>query len=72
MKNCPLLFLTIFTSLYLPAQNSVLWTDSMVVASTPLPVTSPRISLLKDGTPLVTWGTSGNPMQIWCARFENG
>jgi len=56
----------------LPAQNTVLWGDSMVVASTPQPITAPRVVLLNDGTPLVTWGTSGNSSQIWCSRFENG
>lgn len=67
------LLLPIFAclSLYLPAQTFVQWSDSIVVATTALPITSPRISLLKDGTPLVTWGTSGNPSQIWCTRFEN-
>jgi hypothetical protein len=58
----------------LSAQNAVLWSDSIVVASTPLPITAPRIALLPDGTPLVFWG-AGNasiPNQIWCSRYENG
>ncbi len=72
MKNC--LFQLAFALLCctLNAQNSVQWSDSIVVTSTPKPITSPHIVLLKDGTPLVTWGTSGAPSQIWCARFENG
>ncbi|MFN0035589.1 MAG: T9SS type A sorting domain-containing protein [Saprospiraceae bacterium] len=58
----------------LPAQTTVQWSDSTVVTSTPNPITAPRVALLPDGTPLVTWGVSGNniPSQIWCSRFENG
>ncbi|MFN0175448.1 MAG: T9SS type A sorting domain-containing protein [Saprospiraceae bacterium] len=69
-KLFPLLFALLYSSL--PAQNTVLWGDSVVVASTPQPITAPRITLLKDGTPLLTWGTSGSPSQVWCTRFENG
>jgi hypothetical protein len=72
MKLILLCCFLVFSDLLLPAQNIVQWSDSMVVTSTPLPITAPRIALLKDGTPLVTWGTSGNPAQIWCSRFENG
>jgi len=70
-KNLVLLTLS-FYCFSLAAQNTVIWSDSIVVTSTPKPITAPRISLLKDGTPLVTWGTSGTPSQIWCARLENG
>lgn len=78
MKSCAILpdilLCLVFTLLYLslPAQTTVQWTDSIVVVSTSLPVTAPRVVLLPDGTPLVTWGTSGNPSQIWCSRFEGG
>jgi hypothetical protein len=54
------------------AQSTVVWSDSVVITSTSLPVTAPRISFLADGTPVVTWGTSSNSSQIWCSRFENG
>ncbi|MBK8923466.1 MAG: T9SS type A sorting domain-containing protein [Saprospirales bacterium] len=78
MKSCAtlpniLLYLVFALSyLSLPAQTTVQWADSIVVVSSSLPVTAPRIALLPDGTPLVTWGTSGNPSQIWCSRFEGG
>ncbi len=55
----------------LSAQTLVQWSDSIVISSTTLPITAPRIVFLGDGTPLVTWGTSGNPARIWCARYEN-
>jgi len=72
MKIKLLLLLFNLSGLYLPAQTFVQWSDSLVIATTPQPITAPRIALLKDGTPLVTWGTSGSPSRIWCARFENG
>lgn len=59
--------------LALPAQTTaVQWSDSIPVATTPDAITAPRVALLPDGTPLVTWGRSGSPSQIWCSRFENG
>ena len=75
--KCNLLFLTLaLWGSTLNAQNTVIWSDSIVVASTPQPITAPRIALLKDGTPLITWGVSGNfvttTSQIWCSRFEGG
>jgi len=74
MKVNLLLLALIFTGFSVQAQTTVLWSDSTVVTSTPNPITSPRVVLLPDGTPLVTWGVSGNsiPSQIWCSRFENG
>jgi len=66
--------ITVFTFISiisLSAQTVVQWTDSTVIASTTLPITAPRIAFLGDGTPLVTWGTSGNPARIWCSRYEN-
>ncbi|MCC7467512.1 MAG: T9SS type A sorting domain-containing protein [Saprospiraceae bacterium] len=57
----------------LQAQSTVIWSDSIVVVPTSLPVTAPRISFLQNGTPVVTWGTSASSTsQIWCSRFENG
>lgn len=45
----------------------------MVVASTNLPVTAPRIAFLPGGTPVVSWGTSSNSSsQVWCTSMENG
>lgn len=65
--------LLLFFPILLSAQTTVLWGDSIQVSSTPLPVTAPRVALLADGTPMVTWGTSSSSVsQIWCARFENG
>lgn len=72
----PLLHLLVLLLLLQPneqkAQSSVVWSDSIVIASTSLPVTAPRIAFLNDGTPVVAWGTSSNASQIWCSRFENG
>ena len=74
MKVNLLLLALIFTGFSVQAQTTVLWSDSSVVTSTTNPITAPRIVLLPDGTPLVTWGVSGNTIlsQIWCSRFENG
>ncbi|MDO8368683.1 MAG: hypothetical protein Q7T20_17930 [Saprospiraceae bacterium] len=72
MKINLLLLVFTLSGFYLPAQTIVQWSDSVVITTTPQPITAPRIALLKDGTPFVTWGTSGSPSQIWCARFENG
>lgn len=54
------------------AQSSVVWSDSIVISATSLPVTAPRMAFLSDGTPVVAWGTSSSASQIWCSRFENG
>ncbi|HLP94476.1 MAG TPA: T9SS type A sorting domain-containing protein [Saprospiraceae bacterium] len=55
------------------AQTQVIWSDSLVVASTNLPVTAPRIAFLPNGAPIVSWGTSSNNgSQVWCASMENG
>ena len=54
------------------AQSTVVWSDSVVITSTNLAVTAPRIAFLSDGTPVVAWGTSSNTSQIWFSRFENG
>lgn len=66
----------IFSGFTVAAQSTVQWTDSIVVDSTTRPITSPRIALLYDGTPFVTWGINGDfvnfTSQIWCSRFENG
>ena len=74
MKINLLLLALLFAGFSAQAQTTVLWSDSSVVTSTNNPITAPRIVLLPDGTPLVTWGVSGNtiPSQIWCSRFENG
>jgi hypothetical protein len=72
MKINLLLLVFTLSSQSLSSQNTVQWGDSIVVATTSLPITSPHLALLKDGTPLVMWGTSANPSRIWCARFENG
>lgn len=67
------LLLLLALPLVLPAQTTVIWGDSIPVVSTTLPVTAPRVVLLADGTPLVTWGTSSSSTaQIWTARYENG
>lgn len=58
--------------LTLPAQTIVQWSDSIVVTSTPNAITAPRVTLLSDGTPLVTWGRNGSTSQIWCSRLEGG
>lgn len=75
-KGLLILFATLlvggFQHQALYAQSTVLWSDSIQIAATPLPVTAPRIFLLPDGTPLAIWGTSSANSQIWCARFENG
>lgn len=59
-------------TLSLSAQTTLLWSDSLLVTSTPLPITAPRVTLLSDGTPFITWGVSSNPPRIWSTRFENG
>ncbi len=69
-------FACILSSFSGVAQSTVQWSDSIVVDSTTRPITSPRIVLLSDGTPLVTCGINGDfvnyTSQIWCSRFENG
>jgi len=73
MKHWTIFFLLLTFPLMVLGQTQVIWGDSMVVAATALPVTAPHISFLKDGTPLMTWGTSSNNnSQIWCSRFEGG
>ena len=76
MKIILAYFALIFTSFSLLAQSAVQWSDSIVVDATSRPITSPRIALLSDGTPFVTWGINGDfvnfTSQIWCSRFENG
>lgn len=72
-----LLYLSlIFSNLALPAQSTLQWSNVILVDSASRPITSPRIVLLSDGTPLVTWGINGDfvnfTSQIWCSRFENG
>ncbi|MFN0214386.1 MAG: hypothetical protein ACKVT2_09045 [Saprospiraceae bacterium] len=61
---------------FLPAQNTVIWSDSMELDVTTRPITTPRVNLLPDGTPLFTWGVNGDfinaTSQIWCSRLENG
>lgn len=69
-------FAVICSSFSVAAQSTVQWSDAIVVDSTSRPITSPRIVLLSNGTPLITWGISGvfgnSTSQIWCSRFENG
>jgi hypothetical protein len=69
-------FAIILSSVSIFAQSTIQWSDSVVVDATSRPITSPRIALLSDGTPLVTWGISGDfvnfTAQIWCSRLENG
>ncbi len=72
-----LLYLGFFVSgITLQAQTTIQWSDSRLVDSTMSPITSPRVTLLSNGTPLVTWGISGDngstSSQIWCSRFEQG
>ncbi len=71
MKNKLIAVFYLALSCSLSAQTLVQWSDSTVISSTTLPVTAPRITFLADGTPLATWGTSGSPARIWCARYEN-
>ncbi len=73
MKIKTTLSLLLALPIFVYAQTTVVWEDSIVVTATALPVTAPRVSLLSDGTPLMSWGTSSNTnSQIWCSRFENG
>lgn len=72
MKYNVLLLAFTLVSLTVQAQTTLQWSDSLVVASTPLPITAPRVTLLPDGTPFITWGVSSNPARIWSTRFENG
>jgi hypothetical protein len=76
MKITLVYFVLIFSGFPVAAQSIVQWSDSIVVDSTSRPITSPRIALLSDGTPFVTWGINGDFVnfnsQIWCSRFENG
>lgn len=76
MKITLVYFVLLFLGFTVAAQTTVQWSDSIVVDSTTRPITSPRIALLPDGTPLVTWGINGDfvnfTSQIWCSRFENG
>ncbi|MBL7809704.1 MAG: T9SS type A sorting domain-containing protein [Saprospiraceae bacterium] len=66
-------FLFLIASKMLLAQTQVVWSDSLVVTSTNLPVTAPRIAFLPNGAPIISWGTSSNNnSQIWCAALENG
>ena len=63
----------VLSTLALPAQTTtVQWSDPITVTSSPNAITAPRVTLLPDGTPLVTWGQSSNPSQIWCSRLESG
>ncbi len=72
MKSKLLHFLLLLSYFSVGAQTTVRWSDSIVVTSTPDAITAPRVNLLPDGTPLVSWGRSGSTSQIWCARLENG
>lgn len=76
MKITLVYFVLLFLGFTVAAQTTVQWSDSIVVDSATRPITSPRIALLPDGTPLVTWGINGDfvnfTSQIWCSRFENG
>ncbi|MFM9952337.1 MAG: T9SS type A sorting domain-containing protein [Saprospiraceae bacterium] len=76
MKLSLLYFVFCIASVALRAQTTLQWSDSLLIDSTTRPITSPRIALLPDGTPLITWGISGDfgnsTSQIWCSRFENG
>lgn len=76
MKVTLVYLAVICSSFSVVAQSTVQWSDSIVVDSTSRPITAPRIALLSDGTPLVTWGINGDfvnfTSQIWCSRFENG
>lgn len=76
MKITLVYFVLFLSSFPVVAQSTVQWSDSIVVNSTSRPITSPRIALLSDGTPLITWGISGDfgnsTSQIWCSRFEDG
>jgi hypothetical protein len=62
----------IFASINIAAQPTIQWADSIVVVNTSASITAPRIALLPDGTPLVTWGESGNGIasRIWCSRMD--
>lgn len=76
MKITLVYFVLIFSGFPVAAQSIIQWSDSIVVDSTSRPITAPRIALLSDGTPFVTWGINGDFVnfnsQIWCSRFENG
>lgn len=72
MKYYLLLF-SLCTLTIITAQNTVQWSDTLHAGYLDGAVTAPRIDLLGDGTPLVTWGISGNNIssQIWCNRLVN-
>lgn len=81
LKNSIMKFKLLYLALVLlhcslSAQTTLHWSNSLVVDSTVRPITSPRIVLLPNGTPLVTWGISGDfvnsTSQIWCSRMEDG
>ena len=66
-----LIAFTVLTNL--PAQNSVQWSDTLHAGYLEGPITTPRIDVLEDGTPLFTWGVSGNGIssQIYCNHLKN-
>lgn len=71
--NCLFILLCLCSRLAsLFSQTTIHWGDSIVVATEPAYITAPRVALLPDGTPIVTWGASTNPPKIWLSRLENG
>ncbi len=72
MKIKAICFPFMLFTLSLSAQTTLQWSDSLMVAATPLPITAPRVTLLSDGAPFITWGVSSNPPRIWSTRLENG
>lgn len=66
-----LLILLLATPLLLTAQTSVVWSDAITVTQTNAYITAPRVALLSDGSPLVSWGVSGDSQQIFIAHFED-
>jgi hypothetical protein len=72
MKPNFLLLLSILQINFMTAQTIVEWSDSLIITSTSNAITSPKIFVKPDGNLMATWGTNGNPSQIWCAHWENG
>lgn len=67
-----LLILMFGSPLLLTAQtNVVVWSDAITVTQTNAYITSPRVALLTDGSPLVSWGVSSDSQQIFIAHFED-
>jgi hypothetical protein len=47
------------------------WSDAITVTQTNAYITAPRVALLTDGSPLVSWGVSSDSQQIFIAHFED-